>query len=578
MTSIHSTSATEWNNLRLSSAPWADFETNIFLMQVPTSWIKDYDYDHIKNLLEGNDDALTSVSDLVGVPVEKRNKHILYLQPDLHIKHGAYGVGYPQVNQLMKSGPDGPIAKPSHFFVAKPYLDSTVTWHELCHCIVTRKNQYRGETEAIVNFPFTIVRNIYMDEDLDTAFANSFGYGRKAFTPDNAAIDWMVTPNFRDGEEMDHSNTKNDQFRYQERGYAKYADVVRLNSWQTLADFNYDFNYNYENPIDYSLEQTDDRTLRLSIKAGVDLTPLIHFWGIHPVNEIDLKNKMIEYDLPLSAKVYDLLNRYITLIPMDNTEFIDYFKEVWPGKYQCNCGNPLYAYGWYNVWAEKYNTTHATKAVSAGTDVVNKYFICEDATGQFTLDETNVNCAHLSTEQFNWACKHRQYTDLCPYSCGICGDSSVTSNPTKNPTKSPTKSKSPTKNPTSTPTKSPTKNPTSTPTMSLCKDKHKWKYVRKGKKFNCGWIYQKGNKCNVKSKNKVLAKNACPIACNNDKGCTIPKCLKNNAWSPNNNSFNNCNKISKMTPVKKKQACALIGTDKLFGYEACKQCRPRRCK
>jgi len=560
MTSIHSTSATEWNdNLRNSPAPWADFETDIFLMQVPTSWIKDYDYDHFKNLLEGNDEALTSVSELVGVPIEKRNKHVLYVQPDLHIKHGSYGVGYPQVNQDMKSGPDGPVAKPSHFFVAKPYLDWPTTWHELGHCII-RQNNYRGETEAIVNFPFTMVRNIHMEEDLDTAFALSFGYGRTKFTPDNAAIDWMVTPNFRDGKEMDYSNTQDDQFRYQERGYAKYADVVRLISWQTISDFNYNYNDNYDNPINNGLGKTDDRTLRLSIAAGIDLTPLIHFWGIHPDAESQLKNKMIEYDLPLSGKVYDLLKRYLTLIPMDNTEFIDYFKEVWPGKYQCNCGSPLYAWGWYNVWAEKYNESDGAKAVSAGNDIVDKYYVCEDTPGEFILDETNVNCAHLSTEQFNWACDHRQYTDLCPYSCGICIP--VTSSPTKTPT----------------PTNSPSKNPTSTPTMSLCKDNRKWKHVINGKKFNCGWVYRKGDKCNVKGQNGVLAKNACPIACRNkDKGCKIPKCLKSIAWSPNNKSFKNCKKIGKMKPGKKKQACALTGTDSLFGYEACQQCRPKRC-
>ena len=219
MTEIRSTTATEWNDeLRHSPAPWADFETDIFLMQVPTSWIRDYDYDHLKTVLEGHHNALASVSELVGVPIHKRNKHILYVQPDLHIRHGAFGVGYPQVNNLVSSGPDGPKKQSHHFFVAKPHLDSGTLWHELCHCIVTRHNAYRGEQESIVNFPFTLVRNLYMDEDLDTAFAKSFGYGRTTFTPDNAAIDWMVTPNFRDGVEMDWSNTETDQFDYQHRG------------------------------------------------------------------------------------------------------------------------------------------------------------------------------------------------------------------------------------------------------------------------------------------------------------------------------------------------------------------------
>merc|ERR1740124_1067580 len=479
MTSIRSTSATEWNDdLRHSPAPWADFETDLFLMQVPTSWIKAYDHEHCKTLLEGNDDALTSVSELVGVPIEKRNKHVLYVQPDLHIKSFSFTMGYPQVNILMESGPNGPTTNPSHFLVAKPYLDWYVTWHELGHCII-RGNQYRGETEAIINFPFTNVRNVHMSEDFDSSFSNSRGGGE--FTPDNAAVDWMVTENFRNGEEMDYSNKPGDQFKYQYRGYAKYADVVRLFSWRTLADFNYEYNDNYKNPIDHGLEKTDDRTLRLSIATGVDLSPLIHFWDIHPVKEDNLRNKMIEYDLPLSSEVYNLLIRYLTLIPMDNAEFIDFFDIVYPGKYGSNnCASPLFGCGWDNEWANKYDDSHNTKAVITGNAVVDKYYSCEDTLGEFIVNGTTVTCGDLLTEDFDWACNHRQYTDLCPSSCEICGDvapstprphsstptkSSPTSNPTVSPTMNPTTSSPTTQTPTtSTPTKS---NPTtSSPTKS----------------------------------------------------------------------------------------------------------------
>jgi len=58
--------ATEWNdNLRHSAAPWPDFETYIFLMQILTSWIKDYDNDYFKAVLEGIDNAIISVSESV---------------------------------------------------------------------------------------------------------------------------------------------------------------------------------------------------------------------------------------------------------------------------------------------------------------------------------------------------------------------------------------------------------------------------------------------------------------------------------------------------------------------------------
>jgi hypothetical protein len=55
--------------------------------------------------------------------------------------------------------------------------------------------------------------------------------------PDNDAVDWMCTTNFRLGAEMDDSRTPGgDETRYQTRGYAKYADLVRIFGCETLND------------------------------------------------------------------------------------------------------------------------------------------------------------------------------------------------------------------------------------------------------------------------------------------------------------------------------------------------------
>jgi hypothetical protein len=48
------------------------------------------------------------------------------------------------------------------------------------------------------------------------------------YVPDDAAIAWMVTANFRAGNQMDTSATPADEVRYQHRGYAKYADIARV--------------------------------------------------------------------------------------------------------------------------------------------------------------------------------------------------------------------------------------------------------------------------------------------------------------------------------------------------------------
>jgi len=144
----------------------------------------------------------------------------------------------------------------------------------------------------------------------------------------------------------------------------------------------------------------------------------------------------------------------------------------------------------------------------------------------------------------------------------------LTSLPTSSPTDSPTSN--PTDHFTSNPTDNPTSNPTKSPT--LCKDDNKWKLKKNNKKYNCSSLFIKKNLCKKKGSKKVKGKDACPIACSNEKGCTIPKCYKNNAWSPKNGDFDYCSDIKSKN---KKKACVLIGTDKLFGYEACKQCN--RC-
>ena len=293
MTSIRTTTEEEWNE-RLRTAPgvWADFETDKFLMQVPRTWIYEYDYNHMKNLLDGRDMAMDGVSELSGYNPKDRNNYVLYLQPDLHIRAGAYGVGYPQINTNIKSGPSGPISdtpgKENHWLVNDPFTTQGSTClHELGHCTLTELSIYIGETEAVNNYFYTYVMNVKMGKSLDESFMKSFGYPHSQFTIDRAAINWMITENFRDGQEMDNSNTENNEYRYQQRGYAKYADITRLFGWESLKIFfrqeSLDIIAGVENPVNDS----DDRTFRLSLKAGVDLTPLIreYFSDIHDFSE-----------------------------------------------------------------------------------------------------------------------------------------------------------------------------------------------------------------------------------------------------------------------------------------------------
>ena len=76
-------------------------------------------YAHFEALLMDYDPSMECVRESGGYEAGTENKHVLYIQPDLHIKHGAYGTGYPQVNQNIQCNADGPIGngQSSHWMV-----------------------------------------------------------------------------------------------------------------------------------------------------------------------------------------------------------------------------------------------------------------------------------------------------------------------------------------------------------------------------------------------------------------------------------------------------------------------------
>merc|ERR1712161_39655 len=154
----------------------------------------------------------------------------------------------------------------------------------------------------------------------------------------------------------------------------KYADITRLFGWDVLKDFFRQEHLNKIDGISTPMWDSDDRTYRLSLKAGVDLTPLIEFWGIHPVNPKALRERMQNSDLFLSDQVKELLNRYLTIIPNDNSEFRKHYNDVWPNVKPWRCRSTLYGCGWYNKYVNIWQEKHHKKAVRAGQAIINKYW------------------------------------------------------------------------------------------------------------------------------------------------------------------------------------------------------------
>ena len=358
----------DWTARRTAGAPWADFVTDNFMMQVPTNYV--YAKADPTQLMKDWDTFMKAYATFVGIPPEKRNDITSWLQADVQIRAGVYSIGYPQVNNDYNPR-DDQRGNSTRMLVTSP-LGAQVDSHELGHAQLF--SGFRGEGEAINNFPFAYIANTKFGYTFDEAFRLSFdNVGTGGHTPDRAAVDWMVTVNFGNGAEMDYSNTTKDEFRYQKRGYAKYADIARLFDWKVLTGFyaQENLDYNAKTPGD-GLSAVDSRILRLSVQAGADLTPLIHFWGIRPVEPARLKAAMAAKGIGSSLAIKELMLRYRTLIPANNVAFDAFFESVFPGK---PAGySPDFGPGWYQVRRTQWNETLAAKAAGTIDTLVAFYF------------------------------------------------------------------------------------------------------------------------------------------------------------------------------------------------------------
>ena len=363
--SFDSMTAAQWQARRAAGVPWTDFVTDHYMTQVPSNWV--YAKNDPTQLLKDWDKSMKGVSEFVGIAPEKRNDVVMWSQTDLQLPGGAHGIGYPQVNILYNPLADA-RGSSAHPAVNDP-LNQQTEFHELGHSQLFSK--FDGETEALVNFPIVYVSTQKFGNDLDIAFSRSFG--NQGLTRDKAAIDWMVTVNFGNGAEMNRSNTTKDEFRYQARGYAKYADIAALFGWKALTNF-----YNQEN-LDYvantpsdGLKEEDSRILRLSVAAGADITPLIQFWGIQPDEPAKLKAAIAAKGLRSSAAIKARLEFYRTLIPADAPAFLIFFQTIYPGTPAGQ--SPDFGEGWYHIRKTQWNAAEAQKARVALDAVLTKYF------------------------------------------------------------------------------------------------------------------------------------------------------------------------------------------------------------
>jgi hypothetical protein len=366
---IEKTTNEQWATRRQAPAPWADFESDKFMMQVPSSWISSFE--NPVALMEKWDRAMDGFSEIQGYAPDKRNRHVMYELLDTDIQWGVYGVGYPMTNNTYNPRQRG-NGNVDHWLLRDP-MANEIDFHELGHCALP--SMFGAETEAIVNFPYAYIRHIKFGDTFDASFARSMGwsYGDPGRTPDEAAIDRMITVSFRSGQERNESNTEQDEVRYQHRGYAHYADIARTFGWQAYLGFLNQEHLDWMTPPPSNgLSGEDSRILRMSVAANTDLTPLFHFWGIHPDDATALKAAMVAKRLTPSPQIRALLERYATLIPRNNAEFL-----TMAGMRGLNCSAGAsvdYGCGWWAIWRARYGTAEGTQAQATLRSIIQRYY------------------------------------------------------------------------------------------------------------------------------------------------------------------------------------------------------------
>jgi hypothetical protein len=366
------TSLSDWQEIeRNHPAPWTDFETDKFMMQVPTSWI--YAFDDPKTLLEDWDKSMDAVSDLLGRP-RITDRHKNYLQIDVVIRGSAYHPGYP-----MSNTPYNPNATtnglPNHNILKGPQFGQDIHFHELGHEVAITK--FAGETEAFVNFLYVPVLNKCFGYSLAEAFQMSFGPSYNYFqSKDNTVKTRLVSNTFCEGEERNICGCTKNEVRYQHRGYAHYVDIVELFGWEALEEF---FREESEaadngNPYPVNNQPKDDRIFRMSKAAGVDLRPLFHFWGIHPDDQPALAQQMQDNGLKLPMNIKQKLRQYLDFIPNNYQEFVDFGKELYPNFLNYGGNQFDYGEGWFQQAAATYDEAKADKIKQALSDIIIYYY------------------------------------------------------------------------------------------------------------------------------------------------------------------------------------------------------------
>ena len=309
---------------RTHPAPWADFQSDKFMMQVPTKWIYNLDDPAPADGRLGRRDGRDQRPD--GLPAHPRQgddvsaggRHPALLGPRPGLPGGqrhlqpqrtsAYG-GYAD-NYLVR-GPGHPHRREHRVPRAGPRLLLPE---------VRRRDRVQRQPA-----PRRRCCNRKFGYNLDDAFAASLGFQATRTAP------WTTPPwpgcavfNFSPREVPMAAGEK----AYQHKGHAKFMDIARLFGWDGLDAYWRSFMLDDENGPPTPPAPTPCCCASAS-SVGKDIRPLFHFWGIHPQNPAALPPPSTPRGSPPRPRSRPASLHYKTLVPADNAAFRTFALNWW---------------------------------------------------------------------------------------------------------------------------------------------------------------------------------------------------------------------------------------------------------
>ena len=151
-------------------------------------------------------------------------------------------------------------------------------------------------------------------------FVNSLAFGSANHDTSDALNSWVVMDAFISGQGMAFQQ---DSFR--PRGHADYVEMFGL---EAMQNFNRRINIEMDG-LDWDIDwpygrinhNANNRILRLSREAGVNVAPLFHLWGHAPSNGRVLANDLATEGLGESVQIYDRMIEARDSVPMNQRQW-----------------------------------------------------------------------------------------------------------------------------------------------------------------------------------------------------------------------------------------------------------------